>query len=307
MKVSPKISVIIPTYNRADMLARVLPSYLRSDMVYEVIIVDDGSNDHTKTMLEYLRDSDSRVRYIRHQTNQGMTYARNTGIEHVQRDLILISEDDLEVAHGTLEILVSHLVNTGADIIAGRRIWMRMHETVEHALARANHNTRPVVNKRFLDHNSHAVTPTDVEASLVDATMLVRREVLEHVQFANCYMGNAWREESDFQLTAQELGFSVFFCPHALFFHYDRYKTSRGNSRLKDNINYLYWIFKNNHTFLQRHRAYLTEKIPESLVFGSPVISSIAYILFRSIWLTKGEIRRIWQYYQFKYSNKASG
>lgn len=294
MMVEPSISIIIPTFNRAKMLAQVLPSYLQSSIVGEVLVVDDGSQDQTVKVVEDFCCTDGRVRLLRHARNQGMTFARNTGIQYAQGDLIMFSEDDLALAPGSLEILAAHKKKNAAHIIAGRRIWMRMGETEKQALARANARHHPVINIRLMEHYSHAITPTDVETPLVNATMLVCREVLERVRFANCYPGNAWREESDFQLTAQEIGFKVVFCPHAYCYHYDRIKAGRGHNRLWSDLIYLYWIFRNNLTFLRRHRAYLQQTLPEALIMGSPLLTNMLYILYRSIWLARAEIRRGW-------------
>jgi glycosyltransferase involved in cell wall biosynthesis len=73
------ISVIIPTYNRADCISKAIDSVLaQSYKDYEIIVVDDGSTDNTKEVLQlYVRDN--RIRYI-HQENEGCASARNTGI-----------------------------------------------------------------------------------------------------------------------------------------------------------------------------------------------------------------------------------
>jgi GT2 family glycosyltransferase len=289
------VSVIIPTFNRADMLAQVLPSYLQFAVVGEVLVVDDGCTDRTAEMITVFAQANPRVRLLKHQTNRGMTFARNTGMQSAQGDLVMFSEDDLALAPGSLDVLVEHMQRSGADIIAGRRIWMRIGESQEQALARANSRRWPVVNTRLMEHYSHAVTPDDVAAPLVNATMLVRREVLATVQFANCYPGNAWREESDFQLAAQAQGFKVVFCPHALFFHHDRAIAGRGTSRLKSDIRYLCWMYRNNITFLRRHQSYLVENIPEALVLNSPVLTSTLYMGYRTGLLAQTELRRAWR------------
>lgn len=286
------VSVIIPTYNRAEMLAQVLPSYLQFAVVGEVLVVDDGCTDGTAEVISGLAQTDPRVKLLKHETNRGMTFARNTGIQSAQGDLVMFSEDDLALAPGSLDVLVEHMQQSSADIIAGRRIWMRIGESQEQALARADSRRWPVVNTRLMEHYSHAVTPDDVAAPLVNATMLVRREVLETVQFANCYPGNAWREESDFQLTAQEQGFKVVFCPHALFFHNDRAIAGRGSNRLKSDLRYLYWIYRNNLTFLRRHQDFLRREIPEALILNSPWLTNLFYIVYRGGLLAQTEVRR---------------
>lgn len=75
------ISVIIPTYNRADTILRSVNSVL--DQTYkdiELLIIDDGSTDNTKELIEQIEDS--RIRYIYLGTNSGASNARNIGARH---------------------------------------------------------------------------------------------------------------------------------------------------------------------------------------------------------------------------------
>lgn len=276
------------------MLAKVLPSYLESTSVAIVIIVDDGSSEEEKAKLVGLCAGNPRIALVHHDRNLGMTVARNTGVGLATGRHVLFSEDDLEISPGALETLLAHGEVARADIIAGRRIWMRLGESKSEALARADARDWPVVNRRLLEHNSHALTEQDVPSPLVNATMLVRRELLDQVQFSTCYRGNSWREESDFQLQAQSVGARVVFCPHALFFHHDRVMAGRGSSRILGDLRYLYWIYQNNVLFLRRNREHLRRNIPESLILNSPELTSLIYLLYRSVLLTQTELRRAW-------------
>lgn len=89
----PKISVVIPTYNGAQFLGAALGSvYAQTFTDYEVIIVDDGSTDNTRELLERYRD---RLRY-HYQENQGLAVARNTGLGLARGDYITyLDADDL--------------------------------------------------------------------------------------------------------------------------------------------------------------------------------------------------------------------
>ena len=90
-----KVSIVIPTHNRSDLLSKSVESVLKqsfSDL--EVIIVDDCSTDKTSKVAEKLKESDSRVRYIRLKTNQGAPTARNTGIKAAQGEILGLLDDD---------------------------------------------------------------------------------------------------------------------------------------------------------------------------------------------------------------------
>src|SRR5262249_32963304 len=109
-------SVIIPTYNRAELLARPLESVWRQRFAdYHVIVVDDGSNDGTQP---YLQRLDSKVRYVR-QANRGPGAARNIGMGQARGDYIaLLDSDDLWLpwtldvfAHGIRKYGWPHILN----------------------------------------------------------------------------------------------------------------------------------------------------------------------------------------------------
>jgi len=95
MSARPLISVIIPTHNRAALLARALDSVfsqygLGEQFDLEVIVVDDGSTDATATVVgEY-----AQVRCLRFSTNQGVAAARNAGIEAGRGAFICFLDDD---------------------------------------------------------------------------------------------------------------------------------------------------------------------------------------------------------------------
>ena len=90
-----KVSVIISTYNRANLLPRAVNSILAQTYTdFELIIVDDGSTDGTDEVI--LQFSDSRIRYVRHETNRGAAATRNTGIAHAKGEYIAFLDDDDE-------------------------------------------------------------------------------------------------------------------------------------------------------------------------------------------------------------------
>ncbi|MEM3407746.1 MAG: glycosyltransferase [Nitrososphaerota archaeon] len=90
---SPLVSVIIPTYNRAWLLSKAVESVLnQSYQNFEVIIIDDCSEDDTKNLVKKFKDR--RIRYIRHRKRKGAAAARNTGIKAAKGNYIAFQDSD---------------------------------------------------------------------------------------------------------------------------------------------------------------------------------------------------------------------
>lgn len=90
----PLISIIIPTYNRKNLLVRAIKSvFNQSFKDYELIVIDDGSEDRTEE-LDIL--ADHRVRYIRSEQNCGVSKTRNTGIKLSKGEWIAFLDSDDE-------------------------------------------------------------------------------------------------------------------------------------------------------------------------------------------------------------------
>lgn len=88
---SPKVSVIIPTYNRAHLIGKAIQSVLdQSFHDYEIIVVDDGSTDNTREVISRLSD---KIRYI-YQGNKERSAARNNGMRHAMGKYITFLDSD---------------------------------------------------------------------------------------------------------------------------------------------------------------------------------------------------------------------
>ncbi len=87
-----RVSVIIATYNRAQTIKRSIESVLVQEDLSELIVVDDGSTDDTKDVVTPI--TDSRIRYIQLDTNQGASAARNRGIAEAKGDYVMLWDSD---------------------------------------------------------------------------------------------------------------------------------------------------------------------------------------------------------------------
>lgn len=91
---SPLVSVIIPVYNAEDYLPACLDSLLCQTLTeIEILLIDDGSTDGSGRICDACAAKDARVRVI-HQENQGVSRARNQGIEHAAGEYILLVDSD---------------------------------------------------------------------------------------------------------------------------------------------------------------------------------------------------------------------
>jgi glycosyltransferase involved in cell wall biosynthesis len=91
---SPFFSVIIPTYNRANMLSKAIESVISQTFInWELIIVDDGSTDNTRALVNNYCFRDNRIRYI-YQENAERSAARNNGIENANGEYICFLDSD---------------------------------------------------------------------------------------------------------------------------------------------------------------------------------------------------------------------
>ena len=99
----PKVSVVIPTYNNALLLPETLDGVRRQTCQdLEIIVVDDGSTDHTAEMIERY---DPTIRYLR-QSNQGPAAARNKGVSLAQGEFIAFCDHDDIWNERHLEVLL---------------------------------------------------------------------------------------------------------------------------------------------------------------------------------------------------------
>jgi glycosyltransferase involved in cell wall biosynthesis len=107
----PAVSVIIPTYNRAEFLRLAITSVLNQTFQdFEIIVVDDASEDHTHEVVHNFRDK--RIKYIHHEVNKRVAAARNTGVLNSSGAYIAFVDDDDEWLPKKLQMQVALLENS---------------------------------------------------------------------------------------------------------------------------------------------------------------------------------------------------
>ena len=117
-KNAEKITIIIPVYNVEDYLKRCLNTVVaQSYKNLEIILVDDGSNDDSLIICKEFEAKDSRIRVFS-QTNQGVSAARNTGLDAASGEYIAFVDSDDYIHLNMFERLYSLINNYNADLSA---------------------------------------------------------------------------------------------------------------------------------------------------------------------------------------------
>ncbi len=110
------ISIITPTYNRAHLLPRMVKSVLNQTYSnWELIIVDDGSTDNTKQIVEEFKDP--RINYY-YTINSGAADSRNTGVELAKNNYIVFLDSDDECNINWLALMINEIEKNNADVVS---------------------------------------------------------------------------------------------------------------------------------------------------------------------------------------------
>lgn len=114
----PLVSVIVPTFNRPELLCRAIDSVLAQTLQdFEIIVVNDGGIDVAGWIGS--RDALGRIRLLRHPTNRGMSAARNTGLRAARGTYVAYLDDDDIFYPNHFAVLVDEARKTGCAVVYG--------------------------------------------------------------------------------------------------------------------------------------------------------------------------------------------
>ncbi|MEH0157668.1 glycosyltransferase [Limibacter armeniacum] len=115
----PLISIIIPSYNRADLISETLNSVLLQTYIHwECIVVDDGSIDKTLDVVQKFVDSDDRIKLVsRKRGPKGAATCRNIGVDLSCGDFLIFLDSDDLIAPYCLEKRLYKILNTSLDFV----------------------------------------------------------------------------------------------------------------------------------------------------------------------------------------------
>lgn len=113
----PMVSVVVPVYNVDRYLSQCIESVLRQSLSeFELILIDDGSTDRSPGICDHYASQDARVRVV-HQTNRGLSGARNVGLDLVVGEFVTFLDADDWLDDDTLASAIEAADRTGADVV----------------------------------------------------------------------------------------------------------------------------------------------------------------------------------------------
>ncbi len=114
---NPKVSIIIPVYNTEEYLKQCLDSIINQTLKdIEIILINDGSTDNSGKICDEYALRDTRIRVI-HQENQGVSVARNKGIETAQGEYLGFIDSDDKIDLDFYEKLYNKAIKTNSDMV----------------------------------------------------------------------------------------------------------------------------------------------------------------------------------------------
>ena len=116
-----KVSVVIPVYEEELTIREIVRKVLEQKCIYEVVMVDDCSEDNSWGVLQDLAAENPMIKVYHHQKNQGKGAALRTGFSKVSGEVVIIQDADLEYDPAEYSRLLAPILNKKADVVFGSR------------------------------------------------------------------------------------------------------------------------------------------------------------------------------------------
>ncbi|MEK6645082.1 MAG: glycosyltransferase family 2 protein [Candidatus Firestonebacteria bacterium] len=113
------LSVLIPVYNEVHTITKIIDRVHKVPLDKEIIVIDDGSTDGTSEALKSIKESNVKIYF--HKKNSGKGSAIKTGLQHINGDIIIIQDADLEYPPEQYPEILKPIYDDCADVVYGTR------------------------------------------------------------------------------------------------------------------------------------------------------------------------------------------
>jgi len=279
-----KLSVVIPSHGRVDLLERLLLSLRKSIMNYglpvEVIIVDSSPPDQQKTIIDLCQDFGSR--YLRGSTN--VREKRNLGIEEARGEIVLFVDSDCEVSENALAEHVRMYDESPTDAVLGMTEFAGKETRAWQVVKRT----------KFIDAFFFAKTLKGCVDSAPWGTctnLSVRKEILQKLQgFDTDFPFLLGGDDTELGIRIVKAGYKIKLNPESVVFH----TRETWNSLLSVAKRAFRWGRVDYHVFYRKHKDKLSISFPKTItiflfflplslieaIMGSPLLAFILPMLW---------------------------
>jgi GT2 family glycosyltransferase len=248
VKYIPKVSVVIPTYNRDKCLFNALNSILGQEYTSIEIIVIDQSSESSDSKQKYFEEHKNIVRIFDQHPNR--CRAKNLGIKKSTGDIILICDDDIIAP---VNLVSRHVAQYDNKYIGA--VSTRVFEEGQNDNLYTGKTLRLSFYGRIYN-NSHSRESSFVQF-LNGGNMSFRRSVLEEVGFfEERYIGTGMMEEPDIGYRISKKGYKIFFDGETTVLHFPQFNGNK-NNLVKDRIVWYHDFFYNFTLYHLKYRLFL--------------------------------------------------
>lgn len=260
----PIVTVIIPSYNRAHLLRTTIPTYIQEG-VKELILVDDCSPDNTEYVVKELQKEFPQIKYVRQPRNMKQTAAKNRGLEEVTTPWVYFGDDDSVLYPGSIRRLYDTCIENDVEACGAIAYYMKPGEEnidlADYVKTKTLYtdDVRDIIDlERF-----HASFIYSVRLPLVvpfcHACFVIKSDVAKKVSFDTNYIGNAYREETDYIVNCSRIGATFMYDSRAAQINLPT-TLATGGARGKSKWKYRYYMIHNNWYFLNKNFDFLKMK-----------------------------------------------
>jgi len=279
-----KVSVILPTYNRGNIIDKSIKSVIAQTYAeWELIIADDCSSDNSPEVCSKLARKDGRIRYYRNQKNLGLPRNRNVAISHATGDLILFTEDDMVIGEKCIEILVeTYKLLTKKGLKVGSICPALVNSYVDSSKKRNLLNYAKQDNEEITSNSPCVIdektgliyrnfSPEFKKLLLVEdchSCSIYPHSLFDEFKYEeNAYKGTYTGEESDLHFRIRKNGYKLYFQPEAVMYHNVE---EQGGCRQP--------LYKWGYYFMRNHTVFLARNYGKKSIIMVP---NYLFFLFR--------------------------
>ena len=233
-----KLSVVIPVYNEVGTILEIIKRVKEVPLDKEIIVVDDGSTDGTRALLEKSVDG---IKAFFHEANYGKGAAIRTALPHITGDIAIIQDADMEYDPSEYSRLMAPIQEGRADVVYGSRFLGGPHRVLFFWHA---------VGNKIITTLSNMLTDINL-SDMETGYKVIRAEVLKKINIES----NRFGFEPEITAKITKMGCRIYEVPIS---YCGRNYAEGKKINWKDGLAAMYWIIKYN---LFRRRQ--TEKYPE--------------------------------------------